>query len=77
MSSPTYFMQECLTCNRSLRVRVEYLGRKVVCQHCSAQFEACDPDSGAYPPEGSSIHILNRAEELLDSVDELRNRSPR
>jgi hypothetical protein len=77
MAGSIYFMQECPTCNRSLRVRVEYLGRQVVCQHCSAQFEACDPQSGEYPPEGSSIHIMNRAEQLLESVNEMRNRTPR
>ena len=77
MSSPTYFMQECPTCHRSLRVRVQYLGRQVVCQHCKVQFEACDPTSRAYPPEGSSIKLLDRAEQLLDSVDALRNRQPR
>jgi hypothetical protein len=48
-----------------------------VCQHCKAQFEACDPTSGEYPPEGSSIHLLDRAEQLLDSVDAMRNRLPR
>ncbi|NIL96092.1 MAG: hypothetical protein GTO53_02220 [Planctomycetales bacterium] len=74
MSSPTYFMQECPTCHRNLRIRVQYLGRQVVCQHCKGEFEACDPASGVYPPEGSSIHLLNRADELLDSVDALRNR---
>ena len=68
MSRSTYFVQECPTCGRSLQVRVEYLGRQVVCQHCHGRFEACDPASAAYPPEKSGIHTLRRADELLDSV---------
>ncbi|MGB6042589.1 MAG: hypothetical protein WBF93_05470 [Pirellulales bacterium] len=30
------------TCGRSLRVRVEYLGEQVVCQHCGGEFQACE-----------------------------------
>ena len=74
MSSSTYFMQDCPTCGRKLRIRVEYLGKQVVCQHCSAQFEACDPSSNAYPPEDSGVAIMQRADELLASVDELKHR---
>jgi DNA-directed RNA polymerase subunit RPC12/RpoP len=74
MSTPIYFMQECPTCGRSLRVRVEYLGKKVVCQHCRSKFQACDPASGMYPPEDSGIAMLERADQLLASVDELRDR---
>ncbi len=50
MSRNTYFVQECPTCGRNLQVRVQYLGKQVVCQHCSARFEACDPSSAGYPP---------------------------
>ena len=67
MSRSTYYIQECPTCGRSLHVRVEYLGRMVVCQHCHAQFEACDPASTAYPPSQSGISIF-RAEELIESA---------
>jgi len=74
MSTPTYYMQECPTCGRNLRIRVEYLGRQVVCQHCNAQFLACDPASAAYPPSDSGIAVLRRADELLASVDEIRAR---
>jgi hypothetical protein len=74
MSNPVYFMQECPTCGRNLRVRVEYLGRQVVCQHCKSQFEACDPASGVYPPQQSGIAVMERADKLLESVHENRNR---
>ncbi len=66
MSRSTYYVQECPTCGRSLQVRVEYLGKQVVCQHCRARFEACDPASAAYPPSQSGIALLRRAEELLE-----------
>jgi hypothetical protein len=72
MSRSTYFVQECPTCGRSLHVRVEYLGRNVVCQHCHALFEACDPSSAAYPPSQSGIALLRRAEELLETVEQSR-----
>jgi len=61
----TYFVQECPTCGRSLQVRVDYLGKRVVCQHCRAKFEACDPSSASYPPMESSLSLLARAEQLL------------
>jgi len=72
--SKTYFVQECPTCGRSLQVRVEYLGRRVVCQHCHAYFEACDPASAIYPPSESSLDLLRRAEVLLESVDARKSR---
>ena len=68
MSKPVYFLQECPTCGRSLSIRVAYLGKRVVCQHCQAQFEACDPASSAYPPEDSGMLLLKRADQLLESV---------
>ena len=36
MAKSTYFVQECPTCGRALHVRVEYIGRALVCQHCNA-----------------------------------------
>jgi hypothetical protein len=66
MSRSTYFVQECPTCGRNLQIRVEYLGRHVVCQHCRAQFEACDPASNSYPPSQSGLALLRRADELLE-----------
>ena len=65
MSKSTYFVQECPTCGRNLEVRVEYLGRRVVCQHCRGQFVACDSDNADYCSE-SCTALLRRAEELLE-----------
>ncbi|WP_425398910.1 hypothetical protein [Aeoliella sp.] len=63
MPNSTYFVQECPTCGRKLQVRVEYLGRRVVCQHCSARFEANDQADSDLHDEGSAI--LKRADELI------------
>ncbi len=65
MSNSTYFVQECPTCGRRLHVRVEYLGRKVVCEHCRGQFTACDPNSKRIEDPESAQALLRRAEELL------------
>ena len=70
MPRSMYFVQECPTCGRNLQVRVEYLGKQVICQHCSAQFEACEPGSEAYPPQASSLSLLERAEQLLESTSD-------
>lgn len=68
MTRNTYFVQECPTCGRNLQVRVQYMGKQVVCQHCGARFEACDPSSGVYPPPSSSLSLLERAEQLLQTA---------
>jgi hypothetical protein len=66
--STTYYIQECPTCGRSLHVRVEYLGKQVVCQHCHARFEAYDSANTPPPPSSSAsgIGLMRRAEELLE-----------
>jgi hypothetical protein len=74
MTKATYFVQECPTCGRKLQVRVEYLGKRVVCQHCRGQFEATDAAGQRRRPSDSSI-LLARAEELLASADSLRTRT--
>ncbi|NIL95845.1 MAG: hypothetical protein GTO53_02760 [Planctomycetales bacterium] len=65
MATTTYFLQACPTCGRSLRVRLEYLGKKVACKHCGGQFLAHDG-----PPSSADLDsdVLRRANELLDSV---------
>ena len=68
MPSTIYYVQECPTCGRNLQVRVKYLGKHVVCQHCSAEFEACDPNSAAYPPSESSLSLLDRVDELIETA---------
>ena len=67
MPRSTFFVQECPTCGRNLQVRVEYLGKQVVCQHCGARFEACEPGSVADAASHSSNALLERAEYLLQS----------
>ena len=74
MSNPVYYMQECPTCGRNLRVRVAYLGKRVVCQHCKSQFKAFDESTGEAPPEDSGTSVLDRADKLLASVDAMKSR---
>ncbi len=68
MPRSTYFVQECPTCGRNLQVRVEYLGKQIVCQHCSARFEACEPGSESVSPSNSSSSLLDSAEHLLQTA---------
>jgi len=72
MPSATYFIQECPTCGRRLQIRVEYLGKRVACQHCQGTFVAADSSNvrGDKVDEGSDL--LRRANELLDSVAQRR-----
>ena len=67
--SGAYFNQQCPICGRGLKVRVAYLGRKVVCQHCDGTFQASDPESGEPLPMESGLGLLSRAQELIDSVN--------
>lgn len=80
MSNPTYFVQECPTCGRSLQIRVEYLGRKVVCQHCQGKLTAADPTMRLDCRDGNKS-LLIRADELLATVShkktQLRTPHPR
>jgi hypothetical protein len=71
MTRATYYVQECPTCGRRLQIRVEYLGKRVACQHCRGQFEASDPANSKAKLSDSSI-IMARAEELLASTSQLR-----
>ena len=47
MPGATYFVQECPTCGRRLQIRLEYLGKRVVCQHCQGTFAAADASAAA------------------------------
>ena len=71
-NSVCYYTQECPTCGRSLRVRVAYLGKQVVCQHCDADFTATDPAGALDEPEEIGSTLLERAAQLLESVDRRR-----
>ncbi|MEN6450390.1 MAG: hypothetical protein ABFC96_07865 [Thermoguttaceae bacterium] len=68
MSNPTYFVQECPTCGRRLQIRVEYLGRRVVCQHCQGPLIATDPAGARCDGLGGGNLLLRRADELLATV---------
>jgi hypothetical protein len=72
MSKSTFFVQECPTCGRNLQIRVKYLGREVICQHCHARFEACDPAHGICSTSDSGLSLLERAEKLLQSAEMIR-----
>jgi len=71
-NSVYYYVQECPTCGRSLRVRVAYLGRQVACQHCDARFVAVDPASTLEDLSDSSSSLLDRAAQLLETVERRR-----
>lgn len=70
-SGTTYFVQECPTCGRNLQVRVEYLGKRVACQHCSGRFNACpsQAEPGTSESEASVSTLMDRAEQLLRSAE--------
>jgi hypothetical protein len=68
MSNPTYFVQECPTCGRRLQIRVEYLGKNVVCQHCQGRLVASDPANMRCDCPEPAVALLRRANELLESV---------
>lgn len=65
MAEANYLVQECPTCGRNLRIRVEYLGRSVVCQHCHGSLVARDPDASRHSDSG----LLERAAELIELVE--------
>ncbi len=74
MAEIAYFSQECPTCGRSLRVRVEYLGRFVVCQHCRGRLMASDAPLPEPSDSESGIGLLRRADELLEMAEQRRVR---
>lgn len=81
MSTSTYFIRDCPTCGRRLQIRVEYLGKRVVCQHCQGAFEAFDPAGARCDCTENGNALLRRADELLESVarrkTQLRSPYPR
>ena len=66
MSSGMYFVRECPTCGRHLYIRIEYLGKKVVCQHCHGKLEARDPAASGMGSFEATESLLRRADKLLD-----------
>ena len=76
MSNPTFFVQECPVCGRHLQIRVEYLGRSVVCQHCQGQLVAADPSNQRCDCPESAKSLMRRADELLATISQ-RKSTPR
>lgn len=74
MSETAYFVQECPTCGRRLHIRVEYLGRLVVCNHCRGKLLATDQPEEQPNASESGIGLLNRAEELLEMAEQRKAR---
>jgi len=68
MPNSTYFNQVCPTCGRRLMIRVEYLGKRLVCQHCRGKFEASGSTAPPCDCGDSGSDLLRRAEELLQSA---------
>jgi hypothetical protein len=75
MAGSTYYVQGCPTCGRRLNIRVEYLGRRVVCQHCHGPFEARDPSASTLAHCDPESELLQRANELLSSLESVTSRS--
>jgi len=76
MPTCTYFLQECPTCGRRVEVRVEYLGRRVCCDHCNGRFVAEDPsgvESGSITMTGHDL--ISRANRLLQAVEARQTRT--
>lgn len=65
MPKNLFFAQECPTCGRHLHIHIEYLGKKVVCQHCHGRLVARDPASASSTVDMTDS-LLERAEELLE-----------
>lgn len=74
MSKPAYFVQECPVCGRPLQVRVEYLGKRLACNHCGGRFVAAESKSPSEPSPSTSA-LLHRADELLEQSSLRLNRA--
>jgi hypothetical protein len=69
MTHSTYFNQECPICGRQLHIRVEYLGRRVVCQHCQGALIATDPVLRRHSKHYVTP-MMRCADELLATIEE-------
>ena len=74
MHGATYFVQNCPVCGRCLQVRLELLGKTVACRHCRGTFIARDPTLAPPSIVGTPADAVNRANQLLASVDSFRPR---
>ena len=76
MPGPTYFTQECPTCGRRLQIRVVFLGRNVICQHCRGELLALDAVGNRYPGSLPAENLLRRADELLETSEREKASAP-
>ncbi|MBM3999320.1 MAG: hypothetical protein FJ297_07245 [Planctomycetes bacterium] len=75
-SRATFFLQSCPTCGRKLRIRVEYLGKQVECQHCHALLVAHDSALDS-PWRSEETGVMAAAERLLAEADRVLATSSR
>ena len=68
MSQRVFFVRPCPTCGRRLHIRVEYLGKKVVCPHCGARLDAFEVNMAGPSTADPAGALMKRVEELLETV---------
>src|SRR5438445_814837 len=59
----THITIPCPKCQERLRVRREYLGKKVSCRHCHATFEVTDPEGPDFLSPASTGTALGDVDE--------------
>jgi len=69
MATAMFFVQQCPTCGRRLRVCVEYLGKRIQCRHCRGTLVARDPEDDS--SWGDSPPALRRRVDELRGVSEV------
>jgi hypothetical protein len=60
-----HFFQDCPTCGRHVRIKAEYLGRRMSCLHCRGEFTASDRESRFDAVETRPGSLLQTMELLL------------
>ncbi len=60
-----HFFQECPTCGRHVRIKAEYLGRRMSCLHCQGEFTAADRESRFDAAESPGSSLIQRIDALL------------
>lgn len=80
MVGSSHFAKSCPTCGRLVHIQVRYMGRELNCGHCNGQFVAYHDDRAAddraatedsLSSLGSPTNLMQRAEELLNSLDDV------
>ncbi len=71
MVGSTHFVKSCPTCNRTLQIQIQHLGKRVTCGHCHARFFAFYDDLlGDSVVKSSADDVMQRVDKLLNSFDE-------